>query len=447
MNIHLVGFWFLQGFMLLQLIYILLQWRIFSLKDYKFYLLYLFSINFVMGLSFLMHYHSSNQLPILTKLEFYLFNPIAFCINIFYNYLSIHLLNLEERSPSIYKKIRRFNRLIFAEMGIELILLALGYDFAQRSIVMFVFVMINFGISFYLLLLLFRLRVKLVTYYAIGSISLTIGSCINNVLLAANMHDLFGILPIFYTLIGMFVECICFNLILNYKYILIEEEKRTTQLQLIEQLKESQQLIIEKQNIRNNIAKDLHDEIGSALTSINILSNVSKTVMEKDPKKAQQLMNRISEQTETVQQTVSDIVWAIKPDNDSLENMATRMREYISETLEVKQIPADIQFDEPVLSANLPMESRKDFLLIFKEAINNIIKHAGATHVNIALAMESGKLELVIKDNGAGINPEKKQTGNGLGNMKARAQALNGQLHISSEPGKGTELKLTIPIP
>jgi signal transduction histidine kinase len=267
------------------------------------------------------------------------------------------------------------------------------------------------------------------------------------VLLAANMHDLFGILPIFYTLIGMFVECICFNLILNYKYILIEEEKRTTQLQLIEQLKESQQLIIEKQNIRNNIAKDLHDEIGSALTSINILSNVSKTVMEKDPKKAQQLMNRISEQTETVQQTVSDIVWAIKPDNDSLENMATRMREYISETLEVKQIPADIQFDEPVLSANLPMESRKDFLLIFKEAINNIIKHAGATHVNIALAMESGKLELVIKDNGAGIKPEKKQTGNGLGNMKARAQALNGQLHISSEPGKGTELKLTMPIP
>lgn len=206
---------------------------------------------------------------------------------------------------------------------------------------------------------------------------------------------------------------------------------------------------LEQQNqllsVRNDIARDLHDEIGSTLTSIKILSEVSQNNLQKDQQKASSLLHKITEQSSQMQQGMSDIVWAIKPDNDKLENMLIRMREYASHTLEPKNIEVVFSVEEQALSQSLNMQQRRDFFLIFKEAINNAAKYSQATRVEIGLKKEKDCLYLRISDNGIGFITNKETSSNGLKNMKTRAGALQGSLDIQSGPGRGTIVMATVP--
>ncbi len=131
--------------------------------------------------------------------------------------------------------------------------------------------------------------------------------------------------------------------------------------------------------IRNNISKDLHDEIGSTLTSINILSSVSQQAMDKDTGEAKKMLQKITSQSKTIQQSMSDIVWSIQPNNDKIENLAIRMREFATQTLEPLGILVSFITDEDLASKSLPIEYRKEILLIYKEALTNISKHANAS--------------------------------------------------------------------
>ena len=197
--------------------------------------------------------------------------------------------------------------------------------------------------------------------------------------------------------------------------------------------------------VRENIAKDLHDEIGSTLTSIKILSEVSGKNLSNDQTKTSSFLQKITEQSAAAQQGISDIVWAVKPENDKIENLIIRMREYVAHTLELKNINTNISINEHVLHRTLSMNQRRDFLLIFKEAINNIAKHAGATEIQIKLDKSGDNLCLEVTDNGKGFEVLKPTSSSGLKNMKIRAAALHGSLTISSEPGKGSAVYLIIP--
>lgn len=200
--------------------------------------------------------------------------------------------------------------------------------------------------------------------------------------------------------------------------------------------------IREKYQLRNKIAADLHDEIGSTLTSINILSNVSQQAMELQPKQAKEMLQQISEQSKTIQQSMSDIVWSIRPDNDKVDDLVTRMREYAAQTLEHLDIDASIVTDDELAAKTLPMQHRKELLLIYKEAINNIARHAGATRVNVSLTNGSKFLQLHIADNGKWKGAT---TGTGTRSMKARAVAIGGTLTIVPSD-TGTEVVATIPV-
>lgn len=198
--------------------------------------------------------------------------------------------------------------------------------------------------------------------------------------------------------------------------------------------------------VRNNIAKDLHDEIGSTLTSIKILSEVSGKNLQKDSNKAAAFIQKITEQSAAAQQGISDIVWAVKPENDKMENMVVRMREYAAQTLECKNVQTFITIDDTLLNVSLDMQQRRDFFLIYKEAINNIAKYAQATEVNVNIENKEQQLNLMIRDNGAGFDTGFVRSSNGLQNMKARAEALRGALQIRSVIGEGTEIDLRIPL-
>ena len=198
--------------------------------------------------------------------------------------------------------------------------------------------------------------------------------------------------------------------------------------------------------IRDNIAKDLHDDVGSAISSIKILSEVSYKNIEKDKDKSLSLLQKIIAQSEQLQQGISDIVWSVKPDNDKLENMTVRMREYISQILEPKNINMFFLADEKLLNKSIGMQQRRDLLMIFKEAVNNIAKYSKATVAEISIEKINNNLLLKVKDNGIGFDPQKITSSNGLKNMQARALNLNGKFTINSQSGKGTVVELEIPV-
>jgi ligand-binding sensor domain-containing protein len=200
--------------------------------------------------------------------------------------------------------------------------------------------------------------------------------------------------------------------------------------------------VLKLQDIRNNISRDLHDDIGATLSSANITSSVLQRKSE-DPSQTALIMN-LRQQLRDAQQALDDIVWNVNPKNDSLEKMLARMRRYATELLDRSGISYHIQFPEHVDSIKLKLEYRRDIYLIFKETINNIGKHSGADHVEVDLTFTDNQLNLQVKDNGRGFNTTKNSDRNGLSNMKKRAEAMKGSLQVNSSPGDGCEIKLSL---
>ncbi|OOG74805.1 sensor histidine kinase [Algoriphagus sp. A40] len=197
-------------------------------------------------------------------------------------------------------------------------------------------------------------------------------------------------------------------------------------------------------NLRSRLARDLHDDMGSTLSTINILSSMAKTKIGTDPAKSSEYISKISENSQRMMEAMDDIVWSIKPQNDTMEKLIARMREFANEALESKDILFNMEIDEKVLGMKLSMDARRDLFLIFKEGINNAAKYSKATRLLISFELEKSIFIMKIKDYGVGFDLNDLDDGNGLENMKKRAANLNGTLTINSKPGEGTELILNI---
>jgi signal transduction histidine kinase len=200
------------------------------------------------------------------------------------------------------------------------------------------------------------------------------------------------------------------------------------------------------ERIRNKVARDLHDDVGSTLSTINILSSMAKTKLLTDPVKTSEYISKITDNSQQMMEAMDDIVWSIKPDNDNMQRIVARMREYTSSILEPKDIEIDFQIDENIFDLKLNMETRRDVFLIFKEALNNSAKYSHCTKIDISVKFEGNKLIIHIIDNGTGFDIKTADSGNGLGNMSKRAEALHGTIDIISNLGKGTEIILTVPV-
>jgi signal transduction histidine kinase len=216
------------------------------------------------------------------------------------------------------------------------------------------------------------------------------------------------------------------------------EEARLREAELkaknIEQEKE-----IEKQKIRNRIAQDLHDEIGSSLSSISLMGEL----IQKDEKinaEASEKIKRIHKVAKGSTQSIRDIVWLTNPSSDSLKDLVAKMQE-VAENILGK---FNLHFDYPndITEINLLPETKRNIFFIYKESLNNIIKHAEAKSVWIKFGTENNSIFLSIKDDGKGFSSAASFSGNGLKNIRSRAKEINAELKFESSPGKGTSLEL-----
>lgn len=212
------------------------------------------------------------------------------------------------------------------------------------------------------------------------------------------------------------------------------------------------QRLLELERIRTRIATDLHDDIGSSLSQIAILSEVVRQKVGDNG--ANKPLNLIADTSRELVDSMSDIVWAINPSKDSLSDLTKRMRRFATDVLEAKDIAVKFEFPASSPDISLGADIRREFYLMFKECVNNLAKHSEATEANIGVLIESGSLILKLKDNGKGFHvpPFDEHTtfegfgGNGLLNLKKRTENLGGKFEIQSEGGKGTEILLEIPI-
>jgi two-component sensor histidine kinase len=202
---------------------------------------------------------------------------------------------------------------------------------------------------------------------------------------------------------------------------------------------------VQMRQVRNHIAADLHDEIGATLSGIGILSSLAqKNLDESHPSFG--MMKRINDDALSIGNTMDDIVWSINPKNDDLENIIARMSRYAAELFDAKDIDYQIIIPENLKEVKLAMEQRRDVYLIFKEAINNLVKYSKCKNALVEIKVSNQQFALLIKDDGIGFDTKIETSRNGLKNMKKRADDLNGNLEIHSEINIGTSIKLTLMI-
>jgi len=203
---------------------------------------------------------------------------------------------------------------------------------------------------------------------------------------------------------------------------------------------------LEEVEMRNQLSSDLHDDIGSSLSSILLLSNMA--AQNKDNAILHNtLLDKINTNAKEVIDRMSDIVWTMNPKYDEGESLRERIENYITRLKEITIVTINSNIDKKIDQYHFSMELRKNIFLIIKEAMNNALKYAGATLLQLDLITAEKTFELVIRDNGTGFNKEETSVGNGCETMISRAKASGGECKILSAIGKGTEVKATIPIP
>jgi signal transduction histidine kinase len=208
--------------------------------------------------------------------------------------------------------------------------------------------------------------------------------------------------------------------------------------------------ILALEGVRARIAADLHDDIGSSLSRISILSEVARRKAGEG--EAAAMLGEIAETARALVGSMSDAVWSIDPAQDDLRNVVTRMRTFATDVLDGKGI--SWTFDAPrELDARLAPETRRELFLVFKEAVTNVARHSGAKSARLRLELLAGSLTLEVADDGKGFDTgpardldSSLQRGRGLVNMQVRAKRMGGSLTLVAEPGRGARLVLVLPI-
>ena len=221
--------------------------------------------------------------------------------------------------------------------------------------------------------------------------------------------------------------------------------RRITQIRFrrkLEALRQQQQ--IEQERAR--IAQDLHDELGAGLTEISMASDLAEKP-DISEHETRQYTHEIGTRARELVQRMDEIVWAVNPRNDSVASLSSYACEYAQLFLHPLNIECVLEVQSGLPEISLNAEQRYNFFLAFKEAINNIARHSGATKLRLAIHAENGRLVFLIDDNGRGFVPDAGRTGaDGLRNIRERITRLKGECEISSQPGQGTRVMLRVPL-
>lgn len=479
---------FFCGLLLFQVVYVLLQWRLVRRPEYLFYIAYLISVFVYFYARYSAYLAESPSLALIDYRalshinELFLILPIYFYLN-----FARHFTDLRSRDFQLFRHFRWAEYFILLCLLITYLLRAFPNDLDKGlGVYMALITMLVF--SLYALPRIAMQRRNIAWFLVVGSSFALLGH------ITANAMSIFGFKvppidePVTMSATGILLEIIIFNTGLLFKARGTEVEKVEAQQAYIQELKTRQRIQEEYAQVRDKIASDLHDDIGSSLSSLSIYAYAAGEKLQKgEQDAASELIHRIEKGSRNTLNAMSDLVWATNPANDSSIKLIERIKEFAYEVLSAAECKFQVQVDPKFYLMPMNQAQRKNVLLITKEAFNNIVKYAGASVVHFRI--EAGKDEgskgsgaqdgafaakdgnhksapqsfmVSISDNGRGIpsgllRPLESGTvasasakmkgaqgsGNGLRNMMQRAAELGGQLHIDSD-ATGTRIRFEL---
>ncbi len=251
---------------------------------------------------------------------------------------------------------------------------------------------------------------------------------------------------LFYYEVGLFLELLFFLAGLSYKNRsqIIEQTREREQLKMENERKEFEKqlaVVTAQQEERNRISADMHDELGSGMTHIRLMSELAKSKMKQNIPAE---IEKISQSADDVLNKMNAIIWSMNSKNDSLGNLVSYIRAYSTEYLEGTSVNCKVTIPHNIPEKELSGDKRRNIFLCVKETLNNMLKHSGATELTVDILTDE-VLTIAIHDNGRGIDLQKiRQFGNGLQNIKRRMESIGGDFEITNN--NGTETILSLPL-
>jgi signal transduction histidine kinase len=292
---------------------------------------------------------------------------------------------------------------------------------------------------------------KILRFLVWGNLALFIFSLISQLIITLNIKFPNSAIifnsSLFYYECGLFAELFLFLLGLNYKnrLQLIRQTRERERLKSENQLKEAEKKLAvykAQQEERNRISLDMHDELGSGITAIRLMSEIAKKKMTGAVPKE---IDRISYSANDLLNKMNAIIWSMNSRNDTVDNLVSYIRTYAFEYFENTAIIVKVNSAEEIPCNELTGDKRRNIFLCVKETLNNLVKHSQATVAEISITCVDEKLEIKIHDNGIGIDLQNiRQCSNGLQNIARRMATIGGSFHI--ENNKGTVTILTLPL-
>jgi len=291
---------------------------------------------------------------------------------------------------------------------------------------------------------------KLLRYLFWGNLCLLIFSIISQ--LSAFMQDILDTLPgifsssVFYYEIGLFLELVFFLSGLNYKNNkrLIAETKERETLKAKNQMQEYEKEIAvykAQQEERERISADMHDELGSGMTAIRLMSEIARNKMKENTPVE---IEKISRSANDVLNKMNAIIWSMNSGNDTLDNLISYIRSYALEYFDGTPVDCKINAPEIIPEIEITGDKRRNIFLCLKESLNNALKHSNASQIIIDIEINSS-LKIVIADNGIGIDLQSlRKFGNGLKNIGRRMESIGGTFAIENNNGTITTLDLPL---
>jgi signal transduction histidine kinase len=437
----------LLGILLAILVYTLILYFQYRQQEYLWYLAYVFMISSYFmfmafgDLTYASAYHKWDMFaPAFTQIFAHLI----------YFFFVKRILNLQKNMPFFNKIVNVMIVIVSAYLVFHTLISFDDVFYPLNALGFFYIRIILCVFSLYGIVVLYRSRIPLSGYIATGVLCLTVLGLISMVVsLVLNGGHPFlvligGSITIFR--LGVVIELFLFLLAITKK----SKQEIINKIRTIELLQvENQRKELEKSMIaletqtaeRKRISAEMHDDIGSGLTTIQFLSN---TLGHDNKDKQDITVNKITQTSQQLMDKMNEIVWSLNQDFDTLPDTIAYIRNTVSELLENAGIQYEFNVPDQLPARQLSGIVRRNIYLVVKEATHNVIKHAGATKVTYTITI-NGQLTISIHDNGNGISSNGSQFGNGLKNMKQRMKDSGGSFDIRN--GNGTLVTLEIPVP
>lgn len=439
---------FFLGMALLQAVFVAYHFVLFKRKEFVYYLLYTLCIcTFIYFKSF-PQYNPLSYL-VLPHEPFTLGRSVLLTGVALYYRFGRHFTEMPVLYPTINRICRIVERSLFLFSAVDISLLLYGVHFnvlEPFSQKIYIAMML---ISLVVIVFLIVQKRMLTTILVSGSgVFLLFAACtfLHSIFIAPDVH------PETYYMawmeMGMGGEFLLLNFGLIYKTRLLQKQNLRLEVEKEmavqrQELEKMRVVYATREEERLRIARDLHDDMGSTLSSIGIYANVVQSYLATEQEKASSYLQKIQTHTRQLMESTADLIWSLQTNYGVSESIYQRMSRTATDLLAGANIASQISIDAAQLP-QLTIAAQKTYWLIFKEALNNVCKYSRATNCNIYLFKKDGTLVLRVTDDGVGFAGE--TAGNGLRNMVSRAQSLKGNCLIETAPGKGTLIEVALPL-